>query len=138
MKDFYVTAAMLEDMAREHGAHTKSEPVIQPNWRTVVHHPEPDEWLAFGILCGINIAIIFRLERGIARIERKCHGVAGEIADWRGIGAVKIELGECIAHNQAPVFGIWIAKLGVEIADPVQERLLSLRRRAKIAVIVSG
>ena len=62
VKNFHVTAAMLENVAGKHGAHRMPQPVVQAHGRPVIHHPEPDQWLALAILCGIRISVVFRLQ----------------------------------------------------------------------------
>src|SRR5258705_10273365 len=69
VKDLYVLAAKLEDVAGEHGAHTKSQPMVEADRGAVVHHPEPDERLTLGIFRSIHVTVVFRLESCVARIK---------------------------------------------------------------------
>ena len=70
VKNLHVLSAVLEYMAGQHGAHAKSQPVIQADGRTVIHHPEPDERLTFGVFRGVHVAVVFRFKRGISWIKR--------------------------------------------------------------------
>ena len=70
VKDFYILPAVFKNMARQHGAHSIPEPMIQAHRRTVIHHPEPDQRFALGIFRGIHISVILRLKRGVAWVKR--------------------------------------------------------------------
>src|SRR5258708_16216999 len=64
-----VLAHMLEDVFREHGAEAESLPVVDPNRRAVIHHPEPDQGFALAILGCVHVAVVFGLESRVARIK---------------------------------------------------------------------
>ena len=61
VKDLHVFPAMLEDVPSQHRAETISEPVIQSGWRTVEHHPEPDQRLALRIFHGVEFSFGYNL-----------------------------------------------------------------------------
>src|SRR5205807_3241338 len=50
-------------------ADPESQPMVQARGRPVEHHPEPDQGLAFVVLLHIGVAVVFRLQRGVARIK---------------------------------------------------------------------
>src|SRR5678815_5424491 len=82
VKDFDVVAAMPEHMPGQHGAYFMSQPVIQADWRAVVHHPEPDQGLAFTVLRGVCISICLGFQGGVARVQR-CLLYTSDAADER-------------------------------------------------------
>src|SRR5205807_8224015 len=69
VKYLYVLAAIFEDVAGEHGAHSEPQPMVEPDGGTVVHHPEPDKGLALGIFRSIHVAVVFRLKGCVAWIK---------------------------------------------------------------------
>ena len=85
----HVLPNMFQHMLREHGAHAKAEPMVQPHGRAIEHHPEPDEWLARGILRAVHIAVVLRFQGGVAGIETMDQRLLGQ----GSIGAMVKRLG---------------------------------------------
>ena len=139
MEDFHILAAMLEDVPCKHGSHPVPQPVVQPHGRAVIHHPEPDQWLAFAVLHHVNVAIRLRFERAITRIERVHQSLLRQRSrrPWRRVGTSKVKLVQRIARNLAAMLWITIHELPVELVDPLEETLFRLRSRIQNAVFVS-
>src|SRR5581483_3711963 len=140
MEDFYVLANMLQHMAREHGTKTKTKPVIQADGRAVEHRPEPNERLALGILDGVDIAVIFGLKRGIARIEGVDERLLGErrAGVGRRVGATEIEFVQGVADYVAAVLWVAIDELLLEVIDPGEEGFFRGGYWGENTILVSG
>ncbi len=117
VKDLDVVAAMFEYVAGQHGAHLVSQPVIQADRRAVVHHPEPDQRLAFAILRGIGVAVGFGFQRGVARIKRvdeRFASASGSSRIGRRIRTSQIKLVQFLADDIAAMLRVAIRELAIE------------------------
>ena len=128
---------MFEDVACQHGPHPESHPVIQSYWRAIVHHPKPNQRLAFTILRCIGVAVIFGLQSCIARVERVHQGALRKISFRSGIFLSEIKPVQSVAHDVAPVLWIRVLEFRIQAFNPLQESFLRFGCGPKVAVFVS-
>ncbi len=130
---------MLEDVAREHGAHPESQPVVDSDRRAVIHHPKPYERFALGIFRHILIAVILGLERGIARIETVHHRALRRrvIRGWRVIRPAKIEFVQRVTHHDAAMLHVAVGELMVKAFDPRHEGFFGVGQGMQVAIFVA-
>src|SRR5579864_4132805 len=143
VEDLDVLAAVLEDVARDHGAEAEAQPVIQAGRGAVEHHPEPDEGLALGVLGGVDVAVIFGLKRGVARIETMhrdlvAHGRTERRPGREARPTAQVQFMQRLADNFTAMVRITVHELAVEPLDPGKEGALRIRLRRKWPVFVSG
>ena len=114
--------------------------MVEADRRAVVHHPEPDQRLAFAIFRGIGIAVSLRLERGVARIERVDQGLyrqrRGRIR--RGIRSSQIKLVQFLPDDIAAMLGVTIRELAIEPINPFEKCLFRGRNGLQDSIFVSG
>ncbi len=134
-----VLADVLEDVFGQHGTHAKAQPVIQAGGRAVKHHPEPDQGFALGVFLRVHVAIVFRLQRRVARIETVNQRLLGQrdIRARRGPGPSQVQLVQCVAHYDAAVLDVTVGKLLFQLLDPLQELFFGRGLRQHIAIVVT-
>ena len=131
---------MLENMAGQHGAHFVSQPVIQADRRAVVHHPEPDQRLAFAVLRSVGVTVSLGLQRGVARIKRVDQSLHRQRRRriGRRVGTSQIKLVQFLADHIAAMLGIAIRELAIQFVNPFQECFFGCRNWLQDSIFVSG
>ena len=139
MKDFHILAAVLEDVPGQHRANPIPECMIHSNGRPVVHHPKPDQRLAFGVFRRVHVSVVFRLQRRVARIERMDERVLRPCGRGRGrlIRTSKIKLMQRVADGHTAPVHVTVGELGLEIIHPVLKSLFRSRQRFQNTIFIT-
>ncbi len=110
--------------------------MVQAGGRAVKHHPEPDQRLALGVLLGVHVAVVFRFQGRIARIERVDERLLRQwcVRRGQGPGPPQIQLVQGIAHHDAAVLNVAAGEFLVQLLDPIQELVLRSRQWLQVAI----
>src|SRR5580698_5331796 len=77
VKDLYVVPDVLEDVPAKHGAETKAKPMIEPERRAIEHLPKIDQRFALGVSNRVHVAVVFRLQCDVARVQGQVYQAIG-------------------------------------------------------------
>ena len=132
MENFHILPQALQHMRGHHRTHPIAQPVVQPRGVSDRTSSKPDERFPGRIFLDVDVAIVFRLQRDIARVKTVAQNLSGKLragirAVWRsassGLGKrpAQIKLVQRVTHNHAAMVRVAIREFAVERIYPFRE-----------------